>query len=107
MQNYYKSRRPDIHNGMTGEYVDSRQACDFFIKLHEMIKTGMPDIKDEDIYYADGKGRKEYRIDYIYDNHYRWCRLDFAILSLKVNVEFNGEYYHPIPDADESYIKEW
>lgn len=65
-------------------------------------------ISKDDIYYADAVERCEYRIDYLNENNkLRWYKLDFSIPKIKLNVEFNGEYYHPKLTDDQKYIDYW
>jgi len=68
----------------------SKLATEFIYKLYESIKPlRIPDI------YFNGKDRKEF---WQHDNkNSRYYFYDFTIPSLRINIEFNGDYWHCNP----------
>lgn len=105
---YFEKRHPKIFENRLGKHVDSFQAYLFFQQLEIEICNVFPNIKKNDIYYADAIDRHEYRIDYLNkDGKLRWYKLDFSIPKIKLNIEFNGEYYHPKITNDQQYIDYW
>lgn len=81
-------------------HIQSKQAYDFFIKLEaKLIEENV--CTTDDILYADGNKRHEYKIIYFNENNkMRWTSLDFVILKYKIDVEFNGGRWHYNTDAE-------
>lgn len=92
-------------NRSNSGYIQSKSAMKFFSRLYgELSKNGF---SKDDVIFFDGD-RREYFVSIAGNgDNKRFYFMDFYVKSLKIDVEYNGVFWHPKSDFTDEQIDDW